>query len=1076
MPKRKDIKKILVVGAGPIIIGQACEFDYSGTQACKALRDEGYKVILINSNPATIMTDPNVADKTYIEPITLEVLEKILIKEKPDAILPTMGGQTALNLAMEAEKKGVLKKYKIELIGANSKAIANAEDRKKFRKNMIEIGLDLPKSQIVNNLNQASKALKQIGLPAIIRPAFTLGGLGGGIAKSKKEYQKIIKSGLQESPVSQVLVEECLEGWKEFEMEVVRDKKDNCIIVCSIENVDPMGIHTGDSVTIAPALTLTDKEYQVMRNASIACLRKIGVETGGSNVQFAINPKNGRMVVIEMNPRVSRSSALASKATGFPIAKVAAKLAVGYTLDELKNEITKTTPASFEPTIDYVVTKIPRFTFEKFSSSKAELGTSMKSVGEAMSIGRNFKESLQKALISLETGFSGLDQIFNLNKKQIEKKLKENIPNKILLVGEAFRKKININKIYKLSKIDPWFLSQIKEIVDVENEIIKRGLPKNFNGFNFIKSIGFSDKKLSELTNIKENIIRSRRQALKIFPVYKKVDTCAAEFKSFTPYMYSTYQRNFSINSECEAEPSNRKKIIILGGGPNRIGQGIEFDYCCCQASFALKEAGFETIMVNCNPETVSTDYDTSDRLYFEPLKEEYVFNIIKKEKSKGNLLGVIAQFGGQTPIKLAKFLHENKLPILGTQYSSIDLAEDRDRFRNLLKKLKLKQAESGIAKTFSQAIKIADKIGLPLMVRPSYVLGGRAMEIVHERSQLKNFVQEAFKAAEKNPILIDKFIDHAMEIDVDALSDGKDVFVAGVMQHIEEAGIHSGDSACSLPPVSIKPFLIKEIENQTKKLALALKVKGFMNIQFAIKNDEIFVIEVNPRASRTVPFVSKAKSIPLAKIASRVMAGEKLSKFNLKSKTKKMFAVKEAVFPFNKFPNSDLLLGPEMKSTGEVMGFDEDFGMAFAKSQIAASNSLPKKGLAFISLKNSHKVEGVELAKQLVKLNFQLCGTGGTAKYINSHGIKCKKINKVNQGSPHIVDILNAKKIALVINTGGGNSEKQLNDAKALRRATLVNKVPYCTNMSTAQVCIEGIKSLKNKKLTVASLQEIKN
>ncbi len=1076
MPKRKDIKKILVVGAGPIIIGQACEFDYSGTQACKALRDEGYKVILINSNPATIMTDPNVADKTYIEPITLEILEKILIKEKPDAILPTMGGQTALNLAMEAEKKGVLRKYKIELIGANSKAIANAEDRKKFRKNMIEIGLDLPKSQIVNNLNQASKAFKQIGLPAIIRPAFTLGGLGGGIAKSKKEYQKIIKSGLQESPVSQVLVEECLEGWKEFEMEVVRDKKDNCIIVCSIENVDPMGIHTGDSVTVAPALTLTDKEYQVMRNASIACLRKIGVETGGSNVQFAINPKNGRMVVIEMNPRVSRSSALASKATGFPIAKVAAKLAVGYTLDELKNEITKTTPASFEPTIDYVVTKIPRFTFEKFSSSKAELGTSMKSVGEAMSIGRNFKESLQKALISLETGFSGLDQIFNFKIKQIEKKLKENIPNKILLVGEAFRKKINISKIHKLSKIDPWFLSQIKEIIDVENEIKKKGLPKSFNKFNLIKSIGFSDKKLSELTNIKENIIRNRREALKIFPVYKKVDTCAAEFKSFTPYMYSTYQRNFSINSECEAEPSNRKKIIILGGGPNRIGQGIEFDYCCCQASFALKEAGFETIMVNCNPETVSTDYDTSDRLYFEPLKEEYVFNIIKKEKSKGNLLGVIAQFGGQTPIKLAKFLYENKLPILGTQYSSIDLAEDRDRFRNLLKKLKLKQAESGIAKTFSQAIKIADKIGLPLMVRPSYVLGGRAMEIVHERSQLKNFVQEAFKAAEKNPILIDKFIDHAMEIDVDALSDGKDVFVAGIMQHIEEAGIHSGDSACSLPPVSIKPFLIKEIENQTKKLALALKVKGFMNIQFAIKNDEIFVIEVNPRASRTVPFVSKAKSIPLAKIASRVMAGEKLSKFNLKSKTKKMFAVKEAVFPFNKFPNSDLLLGPEMKSTGEVMGFDKDFGMAFAKSQIAASNSLPTAGLAFISLKNSHKDEGVGLAKQLVKLNFQLCGTGGTAKYFNSHGIKCKKINKVNQGSPHIVDILNTKKIALVINTGGGNSEKQLNDAKALRRATLVNKVPYCTNMSTAQVCIEGIKSLKNKKLTVASLQEIKS
>ncbi len=1074
MPKRKDIKKILVVGAGPIIIGQACEFDYSGTQACKALKDEGYKVILINSNPATIMTDPDVADKTYIEPITLTVLEKILAKEKPDAILPTMGGQTALNLAMEAEKKGILRKYKIELIGANSRAISNAEDRKKFRKNMLDIGLDLPKSKIVNNFSQASNALKQIGLPAIIRPAFTLGGLGGGIAKNKKEFFKILKNGLHESPVHQVLVEECLEGWKEFEMEVVRDKNDNCIIICSIENIDPMGIHTGDSVTIAPALTLTDKEYQVMRNASIACLRKIGVETGGSNVQFAINPEDGRMVIIEMNPRVSRSSALASKATGFPIAKVAAKLAIGYTLDELKNEITKVTPASFEPTIDYVVTKIPRFTFEKFSTSNAVLGTSMKSVGEAMAIGRNFKESLQKALVSLETGFSGLDQIFNLKVKQIEKKLAENIPNKILLIGEAFRKKINMKKIQKLSKIDNWFLNQIKEIVEKENEIKKNGLPKTYNEFNYIKSIGFSDKKLSELSNTSEENVRKIRSKLKIFPVFKKVDTCASEFKSFTPYMYSTYQRNFSVNSECEADPSSRKKIIILGGGPNRIGQGIEFDYCCCQASFALKKAGYETIMVNCNPETVSTDYDTSDRLYFEPLIEEYVYNIIKREKVKGNLVGVITQFGGQTPIKLAKFLHENKLPILGTQYTSIDIAEDRDRFRNLLNKLKLKQAKSGIAKTFSQALKIAEKIGLPLMVRPSYVLGGRAMEIVHEKKQLKNFVQEAFKAAEKNPILIDKFIDNAMEVDVDALSDGKQVFVAGIMQHIEEAGIHSGDSACSLPPVSIKPFLIKEIESQTKKLALALKVRGFMNVQFAIKNDEIFVIEVNPRASRTVPFVSKAKNLPLAKIASRVMAGEKLSKFNLRSKTKKMFAVKEAVFPFNKFPNSDLILGPEMKSTGEVMGFDENFGMAFAKSQMAASNSLPTKGLAFISLKNSHKNEGVSLAKQLKKLDFKLCGTGGTAEYINKHGIKCKKINKVNQGSPHIVDILNAKKIALVINTGGGNSEKQLNDALALRRATLANKVPYCTNMSTAKVCIEGIKSLKNKEIKVTSLQDI--
>jgi carbamoyl-phosphate synthase large subunit len=1074
MPKRKDLKKILVVGAGPIIIGQACEFDYSGTQACKALRDEGYKVILINSNPATIMTDPGVADKTYIEPITLEVLEKIIKKEKPDAILPTMGGQTALNLAMEAEKKGILKKYKIELIGANSKAIANAEDRKKFRKNMIDIGLDLPKSKIVNNINQASKVLKQIGLPAIIRPAFTLGGLGGGIAKNKKDYFKIIKNGLHESPVSQVLVEECLEGWKEFEMEVVRDRKDNCIIICSIENVDPMGIHTGDSVTVAPALTLTDKEYQVMRNASIACLRKIGVETGGSNVQFAINPKNGRMVVIEMNPRVSRSSALASKATGFPIAKVAAKLAVGYTLDELQNEITKVTPASFEPSIDYVVTKIPRFTFEKFSTSPASLGTSMKSVGEAMAIGRNFKESLQKALISLETGFSGLDRILDLNTKQIEKKLKENIPNKLLYVAEAIRKKINLKRIYNLSKVDPWFLNQIKEIVDTENKIKSKGLPREFNEFNRIKSIGFSDKKLAELTNTSEQIVRQKRTALKILPVYKKVDTCAAEFKSFTPYMYSTYQRNFSINSECEADPSAKKKIIILGGGPNRIGQGIEFDYCCCQASFSLKEAGFETIMVNCNPETVSTDYDTSDRLYFEPLKEEYVFNIIKKEQEKGNLLGVIAQFGGQTPIKLAEFLHKNKLPILGTQYMSIDLAEDRDRFRNLLNKLHLKQAESGIAKNYKQAIQIADKIGLPLMVRPSYVLGGRAMEIVHEKNQLKNFIEEAFKAAEENPILIDKFIDHAMEVDVDAISDGKDVFVAGIMQHIEEAGIHSGDSACSLPPVSIKPFLIKEIENQTKKLALALKVKGFMNIQFAIKNDEIYVIEVNPRASRTVPFVSKAKGLPLAKIASRIMTGEKLSKFDLKDKSKGMYAVKEAVFPFNKFPNSDLLLGPEMKSTGEVMGFDKDFGMAFAKSQIAAANSLPKEGLAFISLKDAHKDEGIDLAKQLIKLNFKLCATRGTAEYIQNHGMKCKIINKVSGGSPHIVDVLDSRKIALVINTGGGNTEHRLNDAIALRRATLKNKVPYCTNMSTALACLEGIKSLKTKKLEVTSLQDI--
>ena len=1074
MGKRLDIKKILVIGAGPIIIGQACEFDYSGTQACKALKDDGYKVVLINSNPATIMTDPDVADRTYIEPITLEILEKIIIKEKPSAILPTMGGQTALNLAIEAEKKGILKKYRIELIGANSKAISNAEDRSKFRKNMKEINLDLPKSIILNNFKHCKKALRKVGLPAIIRPSFTLGGAGGGIAKNKKEFFSTVKNGLKESPKHQVLIEESLKGWKEFEMEVVRDKKDNCIIVCSIENVDPMGIHTGDSVTVAPALTLTDKEYQIMRNASIKCLRKIGVETGGSNVQFAIDPKNGRMVVIEMNPRVSRSSALASKATGFPIAKVAAKLAVGYTLDELKNEITKITPASFEPTIDYIVTKVPRFTFEKFQNTEPLLGTSMKSVGEAMAIGRNFKESFQKAIISLEVGYRGLDKIKNINKKTILNKLEKNIPDKLLMVAEAFRKNISIQQIYSRSRIDKWFLEQIKEIVDLEKQIVKKGLPKNFNELNYIKSIGFSDKKLAELTNKKEKHIRSLRKSLKVFPIFKKIDTCAAEFKSFTPYMYSTYQRSFSSKTECESNPTKKNKIIILGGGPNRIGQGIEFDYCCCQASFALKESGYETIMINCNPETVSTDYDTSDRLYFEPLIEEYVFNIIQKEKTKGNLKGIIAQFGGQTPIKLAKFLHENRLPIIGTQYTSIDLAEDRERFKNLLDKLKLKQAESGIAKSYKQAIEIAERIGLPLVVRPSYVLGGRAMEIVHEKNQLKNFVEEAFKAAENNPILIDKFINNAMEIDVDAISDGNEVFVAGIMQHIEEAGIHSGDSACCLPPVSIKEKLIIEIKNQTKKLALALKVKGFMNVQFAIKNDEIYVIEVNPRASRTVPFVSKATGIPLSKIAAIVMTGKKLSKFNLQNQNKNMYAVKEAVFPFNKFPNVDVLLGPEMKSTGEVMGFDKDFGLAYAKSQISSGNSLPTRGLAFISLKDKHKSEASNLAKKLVELNFTLCGTKGTANVIEKNGIKCKKINKVSTGSPHIIDILNAKKIALVINTGGGKRKYRIQDSTSLRRATLINKVPYCTNMSTALACIEGIRALKSKKMGVMAIQNV--
>ena len=797
-------------------------------------------------------------------------------------------------------------------------------------------------------------------------------------------------------------------------------------------------------------------------------------ETGGSNVQFAINPRNGRMVIIEMNPRVSRSSALASKATGFPIAKVAAKLAVGYTLDELKNEITKTTPASFEPTIDYVVTKIPRFTFEKFSETKAILGTSMRSVGEAMAIGRNFKESLQKALVSLETGLSGLDNIFDYSKSEILKHLKVNIPNKLLLIAEAFRKKISLDKIYKLSKVDPWFLNQIKELIDEENKLRKNGLPRNFDEFNRIKSIGFSDKKLSEITRLEEKVVRSKRTALKVLPVFKKVDTCAAEFKSFTPYMYSTYQRSLTLKTDCEADPSGKKKIIILGGGPNRIGQGIEFDYCCCQASFSLKQAGFETVMINCNPETVSTDYDTSDRLYFEPLTEEYVNNIILKEQSKGNLIGIIAQFGGQTPIKLAKFLHENKFPILGTQYASVDLAEDRDQFRDLLIKLNLKQAESGIAYKFNQAMKIAEKIGLPVVVRPSYVLGGRAMEIVHDKSQLEQFISEAFKASDNNPILIDKFINNAMEVDVDAISDGKDVYVAGIMQHIEEAGIHSGDSACCLPPVSIKKGIMKELKIQTRKLALALKVKGFLNIQYAIKKDEVFVIEVNPRASRTVPFVSKANGIPLAKIASRIMAGEKLSKYKLKYKTNKRYAVKEAVFPFNKFPDSDVLLGPEMKSTGEVMGFDEDFGMAIAKSQIAASNSLPKSGMAFLSVKDTHKQEIIGIAQRLNKLGFSLSGTKGTSDVIKQNGIKCKTINKLSTGSPNIVDVLNTDKISLVINTGGGNKKHRISDARAIRRATLINKVPYCTNMSTAYAFLEAINSLKTKKLKVKSLQDI--
>ena len=1072
MPKRKDIKKILIIGAGPIVIGQACEFDYSGTQACKALRDEGYKVILINSNPATIMTDPDVADKTYIEPITVEILEKIILKEKPSAILPTMGGQTALNMAVQLEKEGILDKYKVELIGAKSKAISNAEDRDKFRKCMRDIGLDLPKSKIITSLKHAKNALKKVGLPAIIRPSFTLGGSGGGIAYKEKEYYEIVKNGLFESPKNQVLIEECLEGWKEFEMEVVRDKNDNCIIICSIENVDPMGTHTGDSVTVAPALTLTDKEFQIMRNASIACLRKIGVETGGSNVQFAINPVNGRMVIIEMNPRVSRSSALASKATGFPIAKIATKLAIGYTLDELTNEITGSTPASFEPTIDYVVTKIPRFTFEKFQKTEASLGTSMKSIGEAMAIGRNFKESFQKALVSLETGLKGLDIIKDLSKKEIYKELEKNTPNKFLVIADAFRNKININKIYKKTKVDMWFLKQIKEIIDVENILIKFGIPKNTNEMNYVKSIGFGDEKIAKLTKISAESVKNLREKLNVLSVYKKIDTCAAEFKSLTPYMYSTYQRDVVGSSICESKPTGKKKIIILGGGPNRIGQGIEFDYCCCQASYALKESGYETIMINCNPETVSTDYDTSDRLYFEPLVEEYVINIIKKEQSNGNLLGIITQLGGQTPIKLAKALDQNRFPILGTQYSSIDLAENRERFKNLLNKDNFKQAESGIAKSKKEAINITKSLGYPVVIRPSYVLGGRAMEIIHNENQLNKYIDEAIKVSGSNPVLIDKFLNDAIEVDVDAIADGEKVFVAGIMEHIEEAGIHSGDSACSVPPYSLKKEIIDEIESQTTRLAIALEVVGLINIQFAIKDNEIYVLEVNPRASRTVPFISKAIGIPVAKIAAQIMVGEKIEKFNLKKGNKNTFAIKEAVFPFNKFPDVDVLLGPEMKSTGEVMGIDKNFGLSFAKSQMACGNSLPVSGTAFISVKDKDKKNALDFAKKLKRLNFKLCATSGTAKYLNSNGIHCKKINKVRDGSPHIVESLNAKNIELVINTTEGT--KSVGDSYSLRRSALINKIPYCTTLAAANACIQAIDSLKNNEIKVKAIQEL--
>ena len=1071
MPKRTDLKTILIIGAGPIVIGQACEFDYSGTQACKALREEGYKVILINSNPATIMTDPNVADKTYIEPITSEILEEIIKVEKPDAILPTMGGQTGLNAAMLLHKNGILKKYNIELIGANAEAIDRAEDRQKFKKHMNEIGLESARSAICTSIDQALNILKEINLPNIIRPSFTLGGTGGGVAHTEEEYLKIVKNGLALSPTNEVLIEESLVGWKEFEMEVVRDKKDNCIIVCSIENIDPMGIHTGDSMTVAPALTLTDKEYQVMRNASINCLRKIGVETGGSNVQFAINPEDGRMIVIEMNPRVSRSSALASKATGFPIAKVAAKLAVGYTLDEITNDITGNTPASFEPTIDYVVTKIPRFAFEKFKNSKGILGTAMQSVGETMAIGRNFKESLQKALVSLEVGLDGLDSIA-MSKEELQKKLGESIPQKILYVAEAFRMNFSMEEVYKKTKIDPWFLNQVKEIVNIEKEINEKNILENKQFFNFVKSSGFSDKKLSSLINRPLSDIVKRRNEFGIVPVYKKVDTCAAEFSSQTPYMYSTYDVGLSDIRECESNPTEKEKVVIIGGGPNRIGQGIEFDYCCCQASYALSEIGYETVMVNCNPETVSTDYDTSDRLYFEPLIEEYVLEILKKESSKGKLKGVIVQFGGQTPLKLAKAIHDNGYPILGTSLDSIDLTEDRERFSNLINKLNLKQAENGLARSKEEAYEIAKNIKYPLVIRPSYVLGGRAMEIIHDDDQLKTYIEEAVKVSGNNPVLLDRFLNDAIEVDVDAICDGENVFVSGIMEHIEEAGIHSGDSACCIPPYSLSKEIIQEIEKQTKTLAITIGVVGLINIQFAVQGTNIYVLEVNPRASRTVPFVSKASNISVAKIATKVMTGLKLKDLDVPNKKLKTFSVKEAVFPFNKFPEVDTLLGPEMKSTGESMGIDLDFGMAYAKSQISAGNTLPKEGVVFISVNDKDKPLIKNFAKKLSNLGFEILATGRTADILNKENITCTKINKVTQGSPHVVEYLDDKKIAIVINTTSG--KKSIEESKSLRRSALNNGIPYFTTLAGAIACTEAITSMKNKKMGIMPIQDL--
>ena len=1105
MPKRTDISSILVIGAGPIVIGQACEFDYSGTQAIKALKEEGYRVVLVNSNPATIMTDPDMADATYVEPITPDVVARIIEKERPDAVLPTMGGQTALNTALALFNDGTLEKYGVKMIGADADAIDKAEDRQRFREAMDKIGLESARSGVAHTVDEAFAVLERTGLPAIIRPSFTLGGTGGGVAYNKAEFEQIVRSGLDASPTTEVLIEESLLGWKEYEMEVVRDRNDNAIIICSIENVDPMGVHTGDSITVAPALTLTDKEYQIMRSASIAVLREIGVETGGSNVQFAVNPKDGRLIVIEMNPRVSRSSALASKATGFPIARVAAKLAVGYTLDEITNEITGATPASFEPTIDYVVTKIPRFAFEKFKGSEPLLSTAMKSVGEVMAIGRNFKESVQKALRGLETGLDGFNRMLHLEgagRDAVTAALSQQTPDRLLVVAQAFREAFTVEEVQAITHFDPWFLRHIEEIIAEEAAIMENGLPNDAAGLRRLKAMGFSDKRLAILAvrgvgvagglgetlaarrsgllhdalramagATTEDEVRQLREKLGVHPVFKRIDSCAAEFEAVTPYMYSTYEAPLFGPPECEAAPSDRQKIVILGGGPNRIGQGIEFDYCCCHACFALDEAGYETIMVNCNPETVSTDYDTSDRLYFEPLTGEDVLEILRTEQQAGTLVGVIVQFGGQTPLKLAQALEDAGIPILGTSPDAIDLAEDRERFAALVNKLGLKQPANGIARSRDEAVAVANRIGYPVLMRPSYVLGGRAMEIVDSEAQLDDYINTAVSVSGDSPVLIDQYLRDAVECDVDALCDGEQVVVAGVMQHIEEAGIHSGDSACTLPPYSLPGEIIAEMERQAEALALALGVKGLMNVQFAVKDGEVYLIEVNPRASRTVPFVAKAIGQPVAKIAARVMAGEKLSTFPPFKRDLDYMAVKEAVFPFTRFPGVDPVLSPEMKSTGEVMGIDANFPIAFAKSQLGAGTRLPSGGVAFVSVKDSDKPVILPAVRQLIEQGFAVIATGGTQRYLAEAGLPVERVNKVAEGRPHIVDRIIDGDVTLIFNTTEG--WQSLKDSQSIRGSALSGKVPYYTTAAASLAAAEAIAAMQNTSLEVRSLQD---